>query len=243
MEAEPGDAAGIHTCRRTSRSSQENSECFAVGWFVTWLDAYFPEETHATELPQRRPVARSVTLHVHSALNAVFQALDLPGMSTTEIEAAVEHRIRLAGPRTGVSDEELVQHVIEQRGLKVMLVQPETAQGAHVLLAQQGRRWTAFVQADQEWWRVEKALLVRVRSLQAALRAALGPRGKLLQLSPGDGQSASQGLLLQLANAGRGSVALVPYSQPLHGHLASSGMETVSGDCHEAQEPALSPSL
>ena len=93
------------------------------------------------------------------------------------------------------------------------------------------------MQADQEW-RVEKALLVRVRSLQGALRAALGPRGKLLQLSPGDGQSASQGLLLQLANAGRGSVALVPYSQPLHGHLASSEMEAVSGDGHEAQEPA-----
>ena len=85
---------------------------------------------------------------------------------------------------------------------------------------------------------MEKALLVRVRSLQAALRAALGPRGKLLQLSPGDGQSASQGLPLQLANAGRGSVALVPYPQPLHGHLASSEMEAVSGDGHEAQEPA-----
>ena len=73
-------------------------------WFVTWLDAYFAEETHATELPQRRPVARSVTLDVHSALNEVFQALDLPGMSATEIEATVEHRIRLAGPRTEVSD-------------------------------------------------------------------------------------------------------------------------------------------
>ena len=58
-----------------------------------------------------------------------------------------------------------------------------------------------------------------------------------MQLSPGDGQSGSQGLLLQLANAGRGSVALVPYSQPLHGHLASSEMEAVSGD-GEAQEPA-----
>ena len=197
-------------------------------WFSTWLHAIFPEETKAASQAVRRPAAREFAADIHSALNAVFQTLGLPGMSTSEVEAAVERRLKMSDPR-GVTEEEIVSHVGGQRGLKGVQVEPEKAQEAQLLMAHQGRRWTVFVQTEQRWWRVEKAVLTKVPNVQSALRAAMGPKGRVLQLSLADNQIASGGLLLQLANAGSNSVALVPYSQPPHEPHASD-MEAANDD-------------